>query len=60
MKFEIKGAVDMKLQGGVAVKLNGILYVLQAVKNILIVLDLVAKGVTMGYTKYKITIKKMA
>ena len=48
----------MKLQDGQTVKLTKVLYVPQAVKNILSVSRLVLKGSTMGDTQYKIIIKK--
>ena len=58
MKCELKGTLDMKLQGGGTVKLNDVLYVSQAAKNLLILSRLASKGATMGATKYKTTIKK--
>ena len=35
MKCELKGSVNMKLQGGQTVKLTKVLYLPQAVKNLL-------------------------
>ena len=40
------------------VKLNDVLYIPQYVKNLIILLSLVAKGYTMGATIDKMTIKK--
>ena len=50
--------VNVKLQVGETVKLNGVLYVPQEVNNLVRILRLVSKGVTTGSTKYKITVKK--
>ena len=58
MQRELKGAVNMKLQGREMVKLSDVLCISQAVKNLLSILRLVAKGATMGDIKYKMTIKK--
>ena len=58
IKCEIKGEVNIKLQGGSTVKLNDILYSPQSVKNIMSVSKLIWKGSTMGATKYKVIIKK--
>ena len=57
-KCDLKNTVYMKLQGEETVKLNGVLYFYQAVRNILSVLRLVSKGHTMGDTQYKTTINK--
>ena len=48
----------MKLQGEKMVNLNLVLHVTQAVKNMLIVSNMLSKGATMGDNKDKITIKK--
>ena len=48
----------MKLQGGEKFKLENVIYVHQAVKNILIVSKIVSKGVTLVATKDKMTINK--
>ena len=58
MKCELKGSVNMKIQGGETVELSEVLYVHQAVKNLLSVSRLVSKAATMGATQEKITIKK--
>ena len=58
MKYKLKFSVDMKLQDGQTVKLTKVLYVPQAVKNILSVSMIVSKGATMGATQDKIIIKK--
>ena len=58
MKCELKGSVKMKLQYGQTVKLTEVLYVPQAVKNMLSVSRLVAKGVIMRFTQGKMTTKK--
>ena len=49
----------MKLQGGEKVKLNGFIYLLQVVKNILSASTLILKGSTMRSTKEKMTINKV-
>ena len=59
MKCEIKGMVNMKLQGWKTVKFNDFLYVPKAVKNILSVLGVSSKGATMGDTKDKTTRNKI-
>ena len=43
MNCELKGTVNMKLQGRKTSKLNDVLYVPQAVKNLLRILSLVSK-----------------
>ena len=48
----------MKLKGVETFKLNEILYVPQAVKNIMSILRLISKGSTMRATKDKMNIKK--
>ena len=58
MKCELKGTVNMKLQGGKTLQLNSVLYATQSVKNIMSVLRIIPKGATTGATKDKITIKK--
>ena len=58
MKCELKGSVNMKLQYGKTAKLTKVLYVPQAVKQILSVSRLGSKGDTMGATQYKTIIKK--
>ena len=58
MNCELKGTVNMKLQGGETVKFTDVLYVPQSVKNILIFLGVVSKWAIVGDTKYKMTIKK--
>ena len=58
MKCELKGSVKMKTQDGQTVKLTGVLYVPQAVKNLLSVSRLISKGATMGTTQDKTIIKK--
>ena len=58
MKCELKGTVNMKLQGGEKSNLENVIYVPQPVKEILSVSRLVAKGDTMGATKDRTTTKK--
>ena len=53
MKCELKVSLKMKMQYGQTVKLTKVLYVPQAVKNILRVLRLVSKGATIGATQDK-------
>ena len=48
----------MKLQDGLIVKLTEGMYVIQAVKNLLIVSRLLAKDTTVGDTRDKMIIKK--
>ena len=48
----------MKLQDVHTVKLTKVLYVPQAMKNLLIVSRLASKGATMGATQDKMIIKK--
>ena len=57
MKCDLKGSVSMKVQEGETSKLTKVLYVPQAVKNILSVSRLVLKGATMGDNQDKIIIK---
>ena len=57
MKCEIKGAVNMKQQGGKTVNLTGVLYVTQTANNILSVLRPVSKVATIEAPKDKATIK---
>ena len=59
MKCDLKGYVNIKFQDGKTVKLTKVLYVTQAVKNLLIVSRVMSKGANMGATQDKITIKKM-
>ena len=58
MKCEIKFLVNMKLKGGETVKITKVIYIPQAVKNILSVWRLISKVTMMGATQDKITIKK--
>ena len=58
IKCEIKGSVNMKLQYGQTVKITEVLYVPQAVKNLLRISSIVSKGTTMGATQDKIIVKK--
>ena len=58
MKYNLKGLVNMKIKGGEKVKLTKVLYVPQAVNNLLSVSRLVSKVATMGDTKDKTTINK--
>ena len=58
MKCEIKFLVNMKLKGGETVKITKVVYIPQAVKNILSVWRLISKETMMGATQDKITIKK--
>ena len=48
----------MNLQGGEKVKTNELIYITQAVNNILSVSRLVSKGAMTGATKEKININK--
>ena len=50
MKCGLKGSVNMKLQDAQTVKLTEVLYVPQAVKNLLRISSIVSKGATMGGT----------
>ena len=50
--------VNMKLRGGEMVKLTNVLYIPQAVKNLLSIVRLISKGSTMRATKDKMNIKK--
>ena len=54
MKCELKGSVNMKIKYGQTVKLTEVLYVPQAVKNLLSVPMLFSKGATVGDTQEKI------
>ena len=58
MQCELKGSVKMKLHDGQTVKLTEVLYVSQAVKNILSVSRLVLNGDTMRGTQRKMIINK--
>ena len=58
MKCKLKGYLNVKLQDGQTVKFTKVLYMPQAVKNILVVSRLVSKGATMGATQDKMIIKK--
>ena len=49
----------MKLKGVETFKLNEIIHVPQAVKNIMSILRLISKGSTMGKNKDKTAIKKI-
>ena len=53
MKCELKITVNIKLKGGEKLKLDNVLYIPQAVKNILSVSRIVANGATMGLHKTK-------
>ena len=57
MKCEIKGAVNMKQQGGKTVNLTGVLYVTQTANNILSVLRPVSNVAIIEAPKDKATIK---
>ena len=57
MKCELKGTVNMNLQGGETVKLTEVLYVPQAVKNIL---SIYRKDPQWVITKKKIPPRKAA
>ena len=48
MKCELKGLLNMKIQGGEMVMLTKVLYVPQAVQNLLSVPRIVSKGSTIG------------
>ena len=58
MKYELKCTLNMKLHGGETVKFPKVLYIPQAVKNILSVSMIAYKGDTMGATQEKMTIRK--
>ena len=58
MNCELKVSVNMRLQNGQTVKLTEVLYVPQSVKTLFNVSRLVSKGATVGYTQYKMIIKK--
>ena len=58
MKCDLKGAVNMNLEGGEMFKLTKVLYVPQSVKDILSLQRIVSKGTTMGDNQDKITMKK--
>ena len=58
IECDLKKSVNMKFKDVQTVKLTKILYVPQAVKNLLSVSRLVPKGSTMGATQEKITIDK--
>ena len=53
MKYMLKVSVNMKLQDGQTVKVTQVLYVPQAVKNILSLSRLVSKGTKMGPLRTK-------
>ena len=57
---EVRGkvSVNMKLQDGQTVKLTQVLYLPQAVENLLIVKTLISKGSTMRATQDKMIVKK--
>ena len=50
MKCKIKGSINTKFQYGKMVKLTEVLYIPQAVKNLLRISRLVSKGATVGAT----------
>ena len=56
MKFEIKGTVNITIQGGGMVKYTEVLYAPQVVKNILSISRLVSKLSMIGDTQYNMTI----
>ena len=58
MKCDLKGSVNMNFQDKQIMNLTKVLYILQAVKNLLSVSRLVSKVATMGTNQYKINIKK--
>ena len=58
MKSGLKRSVNMKFQYGQTVKLTKVLYITQAVKNILRVSRLMSKGSKMGATQDKVITKK--
>ena len=58
MKCELKGLVNMNMQGRETVKLTKALYVPQVVKKLLIISRLVSKGATVEATQEKISTKK--
>ena len=53
MKCELKGSVNMKMQGGETVKLIEVMYVPHAVNKLLHVPRLISKGAMMGDTQEK-------
>ena len=58
MKCDKETTLNMNLQGRATVKLTEVLYVPQAVNNILSVSMIILKRATMGATKDKMTIKE--
>ena len=58
MKCELKGTVNMNIKGGEMVNLTEVLYVPQAVKNLLSVSRLAPKRFMIGAIKDKTTIKR--
>ena len=60
MKCKLKGSVNMKLQDGQMVNLTKVLYVPQAVENLLSISKLVSNGATMASTQDKIITKRNA
>ena len=58
MKCDLNGIVNKKLQGRETTRFTEVLYVPQAVKNILSILRILSKVAIIGATKYKITIKE--
>ena len=58
MKCELKSSVNMNPQDGQTVKLTEVLYVPQAMKNILSILQIVSKGAMMRATQDKMFIKE--
>ena len=58
MKCDKETTLNMNLQGRATVKLTEVLYVPQAVNNILSVSMIILKRATMGATKEKMTIKE--
>ena len=58
MKYKLKLLVNVKLQGVEKFKLDHVLYVLQAVKNLLSLSRLMEKGGTMDSMKDNMTMSK--
>ena len=58
MKCELKGSINMKLWDVKMAKLTKVLYMPQAVKNLLNISRLVSKGATMGDTQDKLSLRK--
>ena len=58
IKWDLKGSVNMKMQGVETLNLAKVIYIPQAVKNLLSIARLVSKGSMMGDTQDKMTMKK--